>query len=99
MEKEGKNMSRRKFLQVSGSLVIGAAFAGVIGNRLWKMFSNPGELFYDAKTAKHNKAMEEMANYVSPFRRTFGFIVPDDITALEVLDRQIVVATPNSIQL
>ena len=99
MEKEGKNMSRRKFLQVSGSLVIGAAFAGVIGNRLWKMFSNPGELFYDAKTAKRNKAMEEMANYVSPFRRTFGFIVPDDITALEVLDRQIVVATPNNIHL
>lgn len=99
MDKEGKNMSRRKFLQVSGSLMIGAAFAGVIGRSLWKMLNNPGELFYDAKTATRNKAIEEMANYVSPFRRTSGFIVPDDITALEVLDHQIVIATPNNIHL
>ena len=99
MDKEGKNMSRRKFLQVSGSLMIGAAFARVIGRSLWKMLNNPGELFYDAKTATRNKAIEEMANYVSPFRRTSGFIVPDDITALEVFDHQIVIATPNNIHL
>ena len=99
MDKEEKNMSRRKFIQVSGSLMIGAAFAGVIGRSLWKMLNNPGELFYDAKTAKRNQAMEEMANYVSPFRRTSGFIAPDDITALEVLDQQIVIATPNQVHL
>ena len=61
MEREGKNMSRRKFLQVSGSLLIGIAFAGVISRSLWKMLNHPGELFYDAKTAKRNKAKEEMA--------------------------------------
>ncbi|MBP5387379.1 MAG: hypothetical protein J6Y97_08370 [Prevotella sp.] len=99
MERDQKNMSRRKFLQVSGSLMIGAAFAGVIGRSLWKLFNSPGDLFYDAKTAKRNKAKEEMANYVSPYRLTSGFIAPDVITALEVLDKQIVIATPNNILL
>lgn len=92
-------MSRRKFLQVSGSLLIATAFAGVISRSLWKMLNHPGELFYDAKTAKRSQAIEEMANFVSPFRRTSGFIAPDDITALEVLDKQIVIATPNNIHL
>lgn len=99
MDKEEKNMSRRKFIQVSGSLMIGAAFAGVIGRSLWKMFNNPGALFYDAKTTKRNQALKEMVDYVSPFRRTSGFIAPDDINALEVLGQQIVIATPNQIHI
>lgn len=52
MEKEQKNISRRKFLQMGGSLALGAAFIGVMGNRLWKMLTNPGDLFYDAKATK-----------------------------------------------
>lgn len=99
MEKEQKNISRRKFLQMGGSLALGAAFIGVMGNRLWKMLTNPGELFYDAKATKQYQDALERERFISPYRRTFGFVVPDEILSLELLQGQIVAATPNNIYL
>ena len=55
MEKEQNNMSRRRFLQVGGSIMLGAAFAGVMGRSLWKMLTNPADIFYDGKEAKRMK--------------------------------------------
>lgn len=75
--------------------MLGAAFMGVMGRGLWKMLTNPGELFYDAKGTKRTKDTTERLQFVSPYRRTFGFMAPDEILALELLDDQIVVATPN----
>lgn len=90
-------MNRRTFLQAGGSLMLGAAFVGVMGRNLWKMLTNPGELFYDAKEAARTRDALARMQFVSPYRRTFGFMVPDEITALELMDNQIVVAIPNNI--
>lgn len=92
-----KNIDRRKFLKISGSLAVGSVILSVVGNGLWKMFSNPGELFYGSKRAKGFELMEEEQGFVSPYRRTFGFMVPDEITAFEVVEGSIYVATPNNI--
>ena len=97
MEKEQNNMSRRRFLQVGGSIMLGAAFAGVMGRSLWKMLTNPADIFYDGKEAKRMKDELERVQFVSPYRRTFGFVVPDEITALELIGDQIVVGTSNNI--
>ena len=97
MEKEQNNMSRRRFLQVGGSIMLGAAFAGVMGRSLWKMLTNPADIFYDGKEAKRMKDELERVQFVSPYRRTFGFVVPDEITALELIGDQIVVGTANNI--
>ena len=77
--------------------MFGAAFVGVMGRSLWKMLTNPGDLFYDAKEVKRAKDALERAQFVSPYRRTFGFMAPDEISAFELMDSQIVVATPNNI--
>lgn len=90
-------MTRRRFLQVGGSLALGAVFVGVMGRSLWKMLTNPAEVFYDAKDTKRTKNMLEKAQFVSPYRRTFGFMAPDEIMALELMGDQILVATPNNI--
>ena len=97
MEKEQNNMSRRRFLQVGGSIMLGAAFAGVMGRSLWKILTNPADIFYDGKEAKRMKDELERVQFVSPYRRTFGFVVPDEITALELIGDQIVVGTSNNI--
>ena len=97
MEKEQNNMSRRRFLQVGGSIMLGAAFVGVMGRSLWKMLTNPADIFYDGKEAKRMKDELERVQFVSPYRRTFGFVVPDEITALELIGDQIVVGTANNI--
>lgn len=97
MEKEQNNMSRRRFLQVGGSIMLGAAFAGVMGRSLWKMLTNPADIFYNGKEAKRMKDELERVQFVSPYRRTFGFVVPDEITALELIGDQIVVGTANNI--
>ncbi len=97
MEKEQNNMSRRRFLQVGCSIMLGAAFAGVMGRSLWKMLTNPADIFYDGKEAKRMKDELERVQFVSPYRRTFGFVVPDEITALELIGDQIVVGTSNNI--
>lgn len=90
-------MDRRKFLQVGGSLALGAAFVGVMGRSAWKMLTNPADIFYDANDAKRTKDALEQSQFVSPYRCTFGFTVPDEIVALELMDEQIVVAVPNNI--
>ena len=97
MEKEQNKMSRRRFLQVGGSIMLGVAFAGVMGRSLWKMLTNPADIFYDGKEAKRMKDELERVQFVSPYRRTFGFVVPDEITALELIGDQIVVGTSNNI--
>ena len=90
-------ITRRRFLQVGGSLALGAVFMGVMGRSLWKMLTNPAEIFYDAKATKRTKDSVDAAQFVSPYRRTFGFVVPDEILALELMGKLIVVATPNHI--
>lgn len=92
-----KNIDRRKFLKISGSLAIGGVFLSVVGNGLWKMFTNPESLFHGDRQDKGFDLVNDDEEYVSPYRRTFGFLVPDEITAFDVDGGSIYVATPNNI--
>ena len=92
-----KNIDRRKFLKISGSLLVGGIFVSIAGHGLWKMFKRPESLFYDSKREKGFRLIEDQKDFVSPYRRTFGFVVSDEITALEVYGGSIYVATQNNI--
>lgn len=89
-------INRRKFLKVSGSLAVGGLILSVVGRGMWKMFTHPDELFHDSSRKEGLKLLKEQ-DYVSPYRRTFGFTVPDDISALEVEGGSIYLACENNI--
>lgn len=91
-------MDRRKFLKLSGSLAVGGACASVVGGSLWKMFTKPGDLFYDTKRPKGFSLLDEdKSPLVSPYRRTFGFEVPGEINAFDIEGGSIFLATPNQV--
>lgn len=92
------NITRRKFLHIGGSLALGGMFIGVAGNSLWKMFLHPDQLFYDSKRVKDADALAQRnSQFVSPYRRTFGFVAPDEVTAFELNKGSVILATPNNI--
>lgn len=76
--------SRRQFLKSAGSIAIGAAFAGVTGSFLWKMFSNPEGLFHGNGRADGMATADTDADFSSPYRRTFGFETEDAIVGFDV---------------
>lgn len=88
---------RRKFLKISGSLALGGLIFSVVGSSLWKVIAHPEEIFHDSKRDKADRLVEDEKNFVSPYRRTFGFEVPDEISAFEVKDGSVYVAMPNLI--
>ena len=69
----------------------------VVGRSVWNLFKHPDRLFYDSKRDKGITLLKEDEDFVSPYRRTFGFVVPDDITAMEVENGSIFIATTNNI--
>ena len=90
-------MNRRKFLKLSGSLAVGGVILSVVGRGMWNMFKRPDRLFYDSKRTKNPVLMKEDEDFVSPYRRVYGFLAPDDICAMEVEGGSIYIATPNTI--
>lgn len=95
-----KDINRRQFVKIGGSAAIGALFLGTAGNYLWKMFTNPADLFYGSKRKTLNVQEDETeTDFKSPYKRTFGFIAPDEISAFEVCEGRMIVATQNNIYL
>lgn len=92
-----EELDRRKFLKIGGSLAVGGLFLSVVGDGLWNMFKHPERLFYGSKVAKGEELLKEDESFVSPYRRTFGFVTDDEISAFEVSGGSIFVATPNYI--
>lgn len=92
-----KDISRRKFVKIGGSLAIGGAFAAYAGGGLWNMFKHPENLFYGSKVQSSDELVKEGEALVSPYRRIFGFIVPDQIAAFEVSNGSIYIGTKNEI--
>ena len=90
-------MDRRSFLKISGSLAVGGVILSVVGRGVWNMFKHPDKLFYDSKRTKGPVLLKEDEDFVSPYRRVYGFLVPDDISAMEVEGGSIYIATPNNI--
>ncbi len=87
-------MNRRKFLRITGSAAIGTAIISVVGTGVWRMFTNPKNLFYGSQRSKSPELLKEDGTFVSPYRRTFGFEVPDKILSIAVNNGSIYVATP-----
>ncbi len=92
-----KNIDRRQFLKIGGSAALGALFLGVTGNYLWRMFTNPSELFYGSKKKGGKQRDTTNEGFASPYRLTFGFTAPEEINAFEICDDKIVLAAPNNI--
>lgn len=90
-------MNRRKLFKVSGSLAVGGVILSVVGRKMWDMFKRPDKLFYDSKRTKGPVLLKEDGDFVSPYRRVFGFVVPDDICSIEVVEGSIYIAMPNNI--
>lgn len=90
-------MDRRKFLKVSGSLAVGGIMLSVVGRDLWNMFKHPDKLFYHSGRPQGLKLLKEDDDFVSPYRRVYGFMAPDEICALEVDGGSIYIAMPNNI--
>lgn len=90
-------MDKREFLKVTGSLAVGGVILSVAGRGMWNMFKRPDKLFYDSKRTKGTELLKEDEDFVSPYRRIFGFLVPDDICAMEVDGGSVYIATPNNI--
>lgn len=92
-----KQIDRRRLLQISGSLGVGAVFLSFAAAGLWKMFTHPDQLFYDSRRAHGPRLIKEDENFVSPYRRTFGFLAPGDIKALEIEEGSIYLAVEDAV--
>lgn len=92
-----KNMDKRKFLKITGSLAVGGVILSVVGRQIWDLFKRPGKLFYDSKRKKGPVLLKEDGDFVSPYRRVYGFVADDDIRALEVVEGSIYIVMPNVI--
>lgn len=68
-----------------------------MGRGMWNMFKRPDKLFYDSKRTKGPELLKEDENFVSPYRRVYGFVAPDDINAMDVEGGSLYIATPNNI--
>ncbi len=90
-------MNRRQFLKTTGSAAIGAAIISVVGVGVWRMFNDPKKLFYGSQRSKSPELLKEDGEFVSPYRRTFGFEVTDKILAMAVNNGSIYIATPTHI--
>ena len=90
-------MDKRKFLKITGSLAVGGVILSVVGRQIWDLFKRPGKLFYDSKRKKGPFLLKEDGDFVSPYRRVYGFVADDDIRALEVVEGSIYIAMPNVI--
>lgn len=90
-------MDRRKFLKISGSLAVGGIMLSVVGRDLWNMFKRPDKLFYHSRRPQGLTLLKEDDDFVSPYRRVYGFMSPDEICAMEVDGGSIYLATPNNI--
>ena len=92
-------MDKREFLKITGSLAVGGVILSVAGRGMWNMLKRPDKLFYDSKRTKGPELLKEDGDFVSPYRRIFGFLAPDDICAMEVDGGSIYIATPNNISI
>ncbi len=92
-------MNKREFLKTTGSLAVGGVIFSVAGRGMWSMFKRPDKLFYDSKRTKGLELLKEDGEFVSPYRRVFGFLAPDDVCAMEVDGGSIYIATPNNISI
>lgn len=84
-------------MKVTGSLAVGGVIFTVAGRQVWDMFRRPGHLFYDSKRQQGHDLLKEDADFVSPYRRVYGFEVEDLIRALDVVEGSIYLALPGVI--
>lgn len=95
---DDKKITRRGFLKAGGSVLFGAGVAGVAGHSVWKMLTNPDDIFYGKQSDK--KKVPDASQLVSPYRLTGAFEVPGVISGMEVLpDGHILLAMATSVSI
>lgn len=90
-------MDKREFLKISGSLAVGGIIISIAGRGMWNILKHPDKIFYDSKRARSYALLKEDENFVSPYRRVYGFMVPDDICGMDVAEGSIYIAMQNNI--
>jgi hypothetical protein len=94
METEAKKkISRKKFLQVCGSVVAGGSLIGLSGVLLRQIIDPASQP--DGSVSFYAGGASE--GFISPYRLVSSFNVPDQVEAFELYDDKFVVATPNNI--
>jgi hypothetical protein len=86
-----KEISRKKFLRVCGSVIAGGAVAGMSGVLIDRRMKNSGFLSPD------NLQLQKERTFVSPYRPVSSFESPDPIQALAQNEGVVYVATTNTV--
>ncbi len=94
--KENKEkISRKRFLQVCGSLIAGGSILGMTGVLLHKMYRLPGNALSDPGSRQGlSKAVP-----ASPYQLVSSFSVPDWIEGFELSNDKLIVAASNNLYL
>lgn len=84
-------VSRRKFLQICGSVIAGGTIFGLGGVFLHRRITNPQGVLSGAV------GKPKVDTFRSPYKLVSSFRIPDHIQAFELADEQLIVAAPNNI--
>ena len=90
-----KEMSRKRFLQICGSVIAGGSILAVSGVALRNRLAVP-EGSSDEKTGR-NTGNQQKDTFTSPYKLVSSFSVPDSIEALELMGDNLIVATATTV--
>ncbi|MDH6358476.1 hypothetical protein [Parabacteroides sp. PF5-9] len=91
-----QKISRKRFLQVCGSVVAGGTILGVSGTLLRKMFIIP-EGILQTNASGNGGRLTARQEFASPYKLVSSFNVPDQIEGFEIYGEKLVVAASNNI--
>ena len=94
---EKKELSRRRFLQVAGSVAAGGFIMAGAGSLLYRMFAKPEELFYEPSDSSSGTSGKN--SFVSPYESIAQFSVDGDISAFTLWKDLMTVATGQQLKL
>lgn len=88
-------ISRKKFLQICGSIVAGGSIAGISGLLLGKNFTAPYKRFKNNTDGNTAGLLND--GFTSPYKLVSSFSVPGHIEAMELAGNNIMIATANNL--
>lgn len=89
-ENKKKNITRKDFLRISGSLVAGGAIAGISGKLIYNMVRNPEKVFYEAEGDAYQ--IPDGDDSVSPYKKVLSIKTDNTIEAFDLEENRMVAA-------